>query len=38
MNGIKQAALAFEKLKELKYRIVLSAGQNKELVQRIIIN
>ncbi|MCR5402406.1 MAG: hypothetical protein K6E91_01115 [Butyrivibrio sp.] len=31
MNLLKQAALSFERLKKIKYRIVLSAGLNKPL-------
>ena len=37
MNLLKQAALSFERLKEIKYRIVLSAGLNKPL-EEIVIN
>ncbi len=31
MNLLKQAALSFERLKEIRYRIVLSAGLKKPL-------
>ena len=37
MNLLKQAALSFERLKEIKYRMVLSAGLNKPL-EEIVIN